>query len=117
MTKYEAMIILTTDLDDPALEAKLEAFRAEVAKFDGKVNSFTRMGRRSFVSPIRKRDSGIYVLAFLTLNPSAVKPLLDRLTGPQQDGSILRMQITVAPKPHRRSSDQAATKEPASALA
>jgi ribosomal protein S6 len=115
MTKYEAIIIFNHNLDDAALEAKLEYLRTEVAKFEGKVDSFTRMGRRAFARPLRKRESGIYVLAFLTLKPDTINPLIERLTRLQQDDAILRVQITRAPKPHRRSADKAAAKEAAAA--
>ena len=111
MNKYEAMIIFNNSLDDAALEAKLEDLRAEFAKFDGKVDSFTRMGRRSFARPLGKHESGTYVLAFLSLNPASIKPMLERWTRLQQDDSIIRMQITRAQKPRAQERDQAVAKE------
>jgi len=113
MAKYEAMLIFNNTIDDAALETKLEELRSEVAKFDGKVDSFTRMGRRSFARPLGKKDAGTYVLAHLTLKPDATKPLCGRLTGPQKDASLLRLQLTRAPKPFRRSTPKTAETEQA----
>ena len=111
MNKYEAIIILSHTLDDDAVEARLQTVRDEVAKHEGTVDSFTRMGRRSFARPMGKRENGIYVLAFLTLKPDSIKPITDRLTRFQQDDSILRMQVTHASKP-RKTTKQIKTPEP-----
>ncbi len=101
MNKYEAIIILSHTLDDDAVEARLETIREETTRHGGAVDSFTRMGRRSFARPMAKKEAGIYVLASLTLKPDSIKPLIERLTRFQQNDSILRMQITHAPKPRK----------------
>ncbi|MBU4200428.1 MAG: 30S ribosomal protein S6 [Verrucomicrobia bacterium] len=87
------MIILFPPADEAALEAKLETIRADIIKLGGTVDAMTRMGRNNFARPLRKKDSGFYVLFTFSLEPSQLAPLRERL---KLNGDILRAQIVLA---------------------
>lgn len=93
MRKYQGMIILFPPADEAALEAKLETIRADIVKLGGTVDAMTRMGRNTFARPLRKKDSGFYVLLAFSLDPSQLTSLRERL---KLNGDILRSQIVLA---------------------
>ncbi|NLB60737.1 MAG: 30S ribosomal protein S6 [Lentisphaerae bacterium] len=94
MKKYQGMIILFAPSNEAALEATLEALRAEVVKLEGSVEALTRMGRATFARPLRKKESGVYVLITFTLQPAQLALLRERL---KLNPDILRAQFFRAP--------------------
>lgn len=95
MRKYQGVFILFPPADEAALETKLETIRGEITKQGGTVDAATRMGRNTFARPLRKKDSGFYVLITFTLEPSHLAALRDRL---KLNEDILRAQFVLAPK-------------------
>ncbi len=112
MKKYQGVFILFPPADEAALEARLDAIRAEIAKLGGTVAATTRMGRTSFARPLRNRDSGFYVLIGFSLDPAQVAPLRERL---KLDEHILRVEIVLAPPPVRESAKPPAETPPEAA--
>jgi len=100
LKKYQAVLILFPPADEAALEVKLETISGEITKQGGKVEATTRMGRTAFARPLRKKDSGFYVLITFTMAPDHVAALRERL---KINEDILRVEIVVAPAVIRES--------------
>lgn len=111
MKKYQGVFILFPPADETALEEKLEKIRADIAKEGGAVSATTRMGRTAFARPLRKKDSGFYVLIAFTLAPAKVAALRERL---KMNEDILRVEIVVAPAAVRETA-KAPAEQPAAA--
>jgi len=62
--RYETVYILDSALEEPAINEKLERFHALITK-DGKgtVTNIAHWGKRTLAYPIKKRQSGYYVVA------------------------------------------------------
>lgn len=62
--RYETVYIFDSALDEPAITEKLERFHALLAR-DGKgrLTNVAHWGKRTLAYPIKKRDSGYYVVA------------------------------------------------------
>src|SRR5260370_3542136 len=62
--RYETVYIFDPALEDPAINEKLEKFHAQLTK-DGKgsITNVAHWGKRTLAFPIKKKDSGHYVLA------------------------------------------------------
>jgi small subunit ribosomal protein S6 len=93
LKKYQGVFILFPPADEAALEAKLETIRGEITKQGGTVSASTRMGRNAFARPLRKKDSGFYVLISFTIEPSRVATLRNRL---KLNEDVLRVEIVLA---------------------
>ncbi|HIE11426.1 MAG TPA: 30S ribosomal protein S6 [Kiritimatiellae bacterium] len=82
MRRYEAMVILSGDMDADELNSAVEVVRKEVEAAGGTVDNITRMGKRTFArilqSP-RRLAEGYYVLYELRLDPAKVDALRGRL--------------------------------------
>ena len=63
---------------------------AEVTRFGGNVLSQEVLGKRAFAHPMRKRESGVYVLVRFELDPSKVAELRARYA---LNDEIFRVQI------------------------
>lgn len=112
LKKYQGVFILFPPADEAALEAKLETIGGEIVKQGGKVEATTRMGRTAFARPLRKKDSGFYVLITFTLAPAHVAALRDRL---KLNEDILRAEIVLAPAVVREPAKAPAEKPAAAA--
>ncbi len=97
MRTYEAVFIFNASSDDDALAKAIEAVRAEASNLGGKVSSVTRMGKNSFVRPLKKKESGIFALMVFDMDPANIGALNERY---RLSESILRFHI-VAAKPGR----------------
>ncbi len=62
--RYETVYIFDPALEDPAINEKLEKFHAQLTK-DGKgsITNVAHWGKRTLAFPIKKKDSGHYVVA------------------------------------------------------
>jgi small subunit ribosomal protein S6 len=96
LKKYQGVFILFPPADEAALETKLTAIRGTITKLGGAVETITRMGRTSFARPLRKKDSGFFVLITFNLPPAQVAALRDQL---KLNEDILRVEIILAPPP------------------
>lgn len=96
MRKYQSMIILFPPADETALDTKLETIHGNITKLGGTVDATTRMGRNTFARPIRKKESGFYVLITFSMEPSKLTALRERL---KFNEDILRADIFLASAP------------------
>lgn len=96
MKPYEALFILSESVRDDRVEDVVARLRREVEKLGGTVDRTLDVGRRGFAMPLKKREAGHYLRVDLSLEPSAVAPLLARLRLVED---IFRLQIVAAPKP------------------
>lgn len=112
MNKYEGLIILSQQVDEQALEDKLDKIRAEITKQGGAVDHTTRMGRQTFARRLHKKDTGLYVLMTFTLDPAKVAVLRERF---RLNEDVFRMQITLAPPPAREGAKEADKAKPTEA--
>src|SRR3989441_10802486 len=62
--RYETVYIFDPALEEPAINEKLEKFHAQLTR-DGKgtVANVAQWGKRTLAYPIKKKDSGSYVVA------------------------------------------------------
>src|SRR6266705_2602919 len=62
--RYETVYIFDPALEEPAINEKLEKFPAQLTR-DGKgtVANVAHWGKRTLAYPIKKKDSGAYVVA------------------------------------------------------
>ena len=93
MRTYEGVIIFHQAADDDALTKRIDVVRGEVEKLEGKVDSFTRMGKNMFERPLKKQQSGIFVLMVFEMDPEKIPMLRERC---KFNESILRVHIVTA---------------------
>jgi ribosomal protein S6 len=58
---YEGLFIFPEMLEDEQLDQAIDAVKTEIEKLGGSLESSTRLGKRSFARPMRKKKAGIYV--------------------------------------------------------
>lgn len=78
-TLYEGLFIFPETLDDAQLDQAIEAVKVELEKLGGTLESSTRLGKRSFARPLRKKKGGIYVVIMFRLDGAQVDVLKHRL--------------------------------------
>src|SRR3989454_12163117 len=62
--RYETVYIFDSTLEEPAINEKLERFHALITKgSNGALTNVAHWGKRSLAYPVKKRDSGYYVVA------------------------------------------------------
>lgn len=62
--RYETVYIFDSALDEPAITQKIEKFHALLTKDgQGSVTNVAQWGKRTLAYPIKKKDSGYYVVA------------------------------------------------------
>jgi small subunit ribosomal protein S6 len=106
--RYETVYIFDSALEEPAITEKLGRFHALLAQ-NGQapaVNS-NHWGKRTLTYPIKRKDTGYYVVAQFEAVPTAL-PEYERAV--KLDESVLRFLVVVAdeaPQPARVPSDTA----------
>ena len=75
MREYEIVYILDSNLDQDAVDAKLEAFHAALG---GEITSVDHWGVRQLAYPIQKSETGYYVVVHVSAHPEAL-PEFERL--------------------------------------
>ena len=78
-TLYEGLFIFPETLDDAQLDQAIEAVKVELEKLEGTLESSTRLGKRSFARPLRKKKGGIYVVIMFRLEGGQIDVLKHRL--------------------------------------
>ncbi len=78
-TLYEGLFIFPEILDDVQLDQALEAVKVELEKLDGVLESSTRLGKRSFARPMKKKKGGIYVVIMFRLDGGQIDAFKHRL--------------------------------------
>ena len=78
-TLYEGLFIFPETLDEAQLDQAVEAVKVEMEKLGGALESSTRLGKRSFARPLRKKKGGIYVVVMFQLEGGQIDALKRRL--------------------------------------
>jgi len=78
-TQYEGLFICPETLEEAQLDQSIEAVKTELEKLDGTLESSTRLGKRSFARPLRKKKAGIYVVIMFRLEGGQIDALKRRL--------------------------------------
>ncbi len=78
MKQYDALYIFTGVSRDEALQANLDKALAEVTRLGGELVGQNTLGKRAFARPMKKRDTGVYVKVRFSIEPSALKELVNR---------------------------------------
>ena len=78
MNKYEAMYVITPELEDEAIKGIIEKYTGIITANGGEIEKVDEWGRRRLAYPINDLNEGYYVL--MTFNAAAAIPHeLDRL--------------------------------------
>ncbi len=92
MRKYEAVIILLSDLETEVRNAEIEKLKNIVTKFEGTVDNVNEWGQRRLAYEVKKKRDGYYVIMNFTSNADAVNEI-DRIC--KISDNVLRQLITV----------------------
>ena len=77
---YEGLFIFPETLDEEQLDQAIDAVKVELEKLDGSLESITRLGKRSFARPMKKKRAGIYTIIMFRLDGGSIPALKHRLT-------------------------------------
>lgn len=92
--RYETVYIFDPALEEPAITGKLERFHALLTKDgQGAVSNTAHWGKRSLAFPIKKKDSGYYVVAQYE-TAATLLPEYERAV--KLDESVLRFLVVVS---------------------
>ena len=78
MKKYDGLYIFAGQAKDDVLDGQIAKALAEVTRLGGNVLAQEVLGKRMFAHPMRKRESGVYVLVRFELDPAKVSELVNR---------------------------------------
>ncbi len=78
-TLYEGLFIFPETLEEAQLDLSIEAVKAELEKLGGTLESSTRLGKRSFSRPLRKKKAGFYVVIMFRLEGGQISAFKSRL--------------------------------------
>lgn len=73
MGYYEMLYILSPTLSDAEREELIEKFNEFVKSKGGNVESLNKWGKRSLAYPIKKHNTGYYVLSYANIPADSVK--------------------------------------------
>ena len=98
---YEGLFIFPETLDEEQLDQAIDAVKGELEKLDGSQESVTRLGKRSFARPMKKKKAGIYTIIMFRLdgaNISALKLRLKLATNVFRSQFVRKEELEVAPE-------------------
>ena len=75
MNKYEAMYVITPELEDEAVKGIIEKYTGIITANGGEIEKVDEWGRRRLAYPINYKTEGYYVLMTFTSEPSFPKEL------------------------------------------
>ncbi len=78
-TQYEGLFIFPEALEEAQLDQSIEAVKIELEKLGGMLVSSTKLGKRSFARPLRKKKAGYYVVIMFRLDGEQISALKRRL--------------------------------------
>ena len=93
---YEGLFIFPETLDEEQLDQAINAVQAELEKLDGSLESTTRLGKRSFARPMKKKKAGIYAIIMFRLDGLKIPALKHRL---KLGTNVFRAQFVKKEKP------------------
>ncbi len=92
--RYETVYIFDPALEEPAIGEKLERFHALLTKDgQGTVSNVAQWGKRSLAFPIKKKDTGYYVVAQFE---TAARLLPEYERAVKLDEGVLRFLVVVS---------------------
>ena len=69
MNKYEAMYVITPELEDEAIKGIIEKYTGIITANGGEIEKVDEWGRRRLAYPINDLNEGHYVLMTFTSSP------------------------------------------------
>lgn len=90
MNQYEAMYIITPELEDEAIKGVVEKFSGIITANGGEVIKADEWGRKKLAYPIDYKTEGYYVLVDFASAPELPRELERNL---KNDESILRFMV------------------------
>jgi small subunit ribosomal protein S6 len=109
--QYEAVYIFDSALEEPAISEKLTRFHALIPQSGGDAVKVNHWGKRTLAYPIKKRETGYYVVANFTATPAQL-PEFERAI--KLDDGVLRHLVVVNEHdftPVRDASDRSAEED------
>jgi small subunit ribosomal protein S6 len=92
MRKYEIMLLLPPDVEDPAVESVIERVSRILAEKGGEIQKIDRWGRKRLAYEIARQTEGFYVVVDFTAEIEALREL-DRVLSLADD--VLRFKVVV----------------------
>ena len=76
---YEGLFIFPEALSEEELDQAIDAVKTELEKLDGSLESTTRLGKRSFARPMKKKKAGIYAIIMFRIEGTEISAFKRRL--------------------------------------
>lgn len=76
---YEGLFIFPETLSEEDLDQAIDAVKTELEKLDGSLESSTRLGKRSFARPMKKKKAGIYAIIMFRMDGLKIPAFKHRL--------------------------------------
>lgn len=92
---YEVVYIFDPALDEETITQKLQQFH-NLVRLEGREPTFNHWGKRTLAYPIRKRDTGYYVVANFDAEPAAL-PEFERAI--KLDDGVIRHLLVLNDEP------------------
>ena len=90
MNKYEAMYIVTPEMEDEAIKGVIEKFSGIITANGGEIEKTDEWGRKKLAYPIDYKNEGYYVLVNFAAAPELPRELERNF---RNDESILRYMV------------------------
>ncbi len=90
MNKYEAMYIVTPEMEDEAIKSVIEKFSGIITANGGEIEKTDEWGRKKLAYPIDYKTEGYYVLVNFAAAPELPRELERNF---RNDESILRYMV------------------------
>ena len=90
MNKYEAMYIVTPEMEDEAIKGVIEKFSGIITANGGEIEKTDEWGRKKLAYPIDYKTEGYYVLVNFAAAPELPRELERHF---RNDESILRYMV------------------------
>lgn len=78
-TLYEGLFIFPETLSEEEMDQSINAVKSELEKLDGSLESSTRLGKRSFARPMKKKKAGIYAIIMFRMDGGQIPAFKHRL--------------------------------------
>ena len=113
MNIYEAMYILSPELEEQQIDTEIETIQSDIRDNGGEIISTEKMGKRLLAYSIKKQDEGFYFLVYFKLEGAALGPIKDkyRLNASIIRYMILRIKENQIPQPEPEQELEAAHEE------
>lgn len=76
---YEGLFIFPETLNEEEMDQAIHAVKVELEKLGGTLESSTRLGKRSFARPMKKKKAGIYAVIMFRFDGANIPSFKRRL--------------------------------------